>query len=142
MDEQNRKQQQLQKVIQEHPEINDRLKEIHADSQTEIQEKIIALMKEYGVELTAEDFKAPSGELSDDELKAIAGGGGCGCWAGGGGGGDGLICTCIELGGGDIFDASTLALRKANEQGRNVGACICAVIGAGATNWGDIDPYE
>ena len=142
MDEQNRKQQQLQKVIQEHPEINDRLKEIHADSQTEIQEKIIALIKEYGVELTAEDFKAPSGELSDDELKAVAGGGGCGCWAGGGGGGDGLFCACAIIGGGDVLDASTLAIRKANEQDRNVGYCGCLGPGAGATNWGDIDPYE
>ena len=74
MDEQKQKQQQLQKVIQEHPEINDRLKELCADSNEEMQEQIIALLKEYGVELTAEDFKAPISELRDDELNAVAGG--------------------------------------------------------------------
>ena len=74
MDEQNQKQQQLQKALQEHPELNEKLKKLLADSQTEMQEKIIELMKEYGVELTAEDFKAPSGELRDDELNAVAGG--------------------------------------------------------------------
>ena len=68
-----RKQEQLQKVLQEHPELNDRLKAITADSQTEVQEKMIELLKEYGVVLTAEDFKAPEGELSDDELGAVAG---------------------------------------------------------------------
>lgn len=68
------KQQQLQKLMQEHPELNEKLKKLFADSQTEMQEKVIELMKEYGVELTAEDFKAPSGELRDDELNAVAGG--------------------------------------------------------------------
>ena len=70
------KQEQLQKVLQEHPELGDKLKAITADSPAEVQEKTIELLKEYGVALTAEDFKAPSGELSDDELGAVAGGGG------------------------------------------------------------------
>ena len=72
------KQEQLQKVLQEHPELNDKLKAITADSQAEAQEKTIELLKEYGVVLTAEDFKMPEGKLSDDELAAVAGGGGCG----------------------------------------------------------------
>ena len=118
------KQEQLQKVLQEHPELNDRLKAITADSQTELQEKVIELLKEYGVILTAEDFKAPEGELSDDELNAVAGGGGCGCAVGGGGGGDELVCVCVLGGSGSIpgcYDPSQ-------------GGCICAVAGAGATN--------
>ena len=118
------KQEQLQKGLQEHPELGDKLKAIATDSQTEMQEKMIELLKEYGVILTAEDFKAPEGELSDDELNAVAGGGGCGCAVGGGGGGDELVCVCVLGGSGSIpgcYDPSQ-------------GGCICAVAGAGATN--------
>ena len=118
------KQEQLQKVLQEHPELGDKLKAIATDSQTQMQEKMIELLKEYGVILTAEDFKAPVGELSDDELNAVAGGGGCGCAVGGGGGGDELVCVCVLGGSGSIpgcYDPSQ-------------GGCICAVAGAGATN--------
>ena len=85
---------------------------------------MIELLKEYGVILTAEDFKVPVGELSDDELNAVAGGGGCGCAVGGGGGGDELVCVCVLGGSGSIpgcYDPSQ-------------GGCICAVAGAGATN--------
>ena len=118
------KQEQLQKVLQEHPELGDKLKAIATDSQTQMQEKMIEILKEYGVVLTAEDFKAPEGELSDDELNAVAGGGGCGCAVGGGGGGDELVCVCVLGGSGSIpgcYDPSQ-------------GGCICAVAGAGATN--------
>ena len=118
------KQEQLQKVLQEHPELGDKLKAIATDSQTQMQEKMIEILKEYGVVLTTEDFKAPEGELSDDELNAVAGGGGCGCAVGGGGGGDELVCVCVLGGSGSIpgcYDPSQ-------------GGCICAVAGAGATN--------
>ena len=67
------KQEQLQKVLQEHPELGDKLKAISADSQ--MQEKMIEILKEYGVVLTAYDFKVAEGELSDDDLNAVAGGG-------------------------------------------------------------------
>ena len=63
MNEQKQKQEQLQKVLQEHPELNDRLKAITADSQTELQEKVIELLKEYGVVLTAEDFKCQRAKM-------------------------------------------------------------------------------
>ncbi|MDO5149760.1 MAG: hypothetical protein ACI4KB_07705 [Oscillospiraceae bacterium] len=81
-----KRQEQLKKVIQEHPEINDRIKELRADSQSELQAQMIELLKEYGVELTAEDFKAPCEEFSDDELNAVAGGvftPGCTCLSNG-----------------------------------------------------------
>ena len=119
------KQEQLQKILQEHPELGDKLKAIATDSQTQMQEKMIEILKEYGVVLTAEDFKAPEGELSDDELNAVAGGGGCGCPVVGGGGGDEIICVCIAGGTGFVIGSGGL-----NEQG----GCICAVAGAGATN--------
>ena len=119
------KQEQLQKVLQEHPELGDKLKAIATESQTQMQEKMIEILKEYGVVLTAEDFKAPEGELSDDELNAVAGGGGCGCPVVGGGGGDEIICVCIAGGTGFVIGSGGL-----NEQG----GCVCVAAGAGATN--------
>ena len=119
------KQEQLQKVLQEHPELGDKLKVIATDNQTEMQEKMIEILKEYGVVLTAEDFKAPEGELSDDELNAVAGGGGCGCAAIGGGGGDDLTCVCIAGGTGYVRGCGGFSLE---------GGCFSAVAGAGATN--------
>ena len=119
------KQEQLQKVLQEHPELGDKLKAIATDSQTEMQEKMIEILKEYDVSLTAEDFKVPEGELSDDELNAVAGGGGCGCPVVGGGGGDELVCVCIAGGTGFVIGSGGL-----NEQG----GCVCVAAGAGATN--------
>ena len=118
MNEQKQKQEQLQKVLQEHPELNDRLKAITADSQTELQEKMIELLKEYGVVLNAEDFKAPEGELSDDELEVVAGGGICICPLVGGGSGEGLVCACT---GGGIGGA------------HNAIPCVCVLWGDGAT---------
>ena len=119
------KQEQLQKVLQEHPELGDKLKAIATDSQTQMQEKMIEILKEYGVSFTAEDFKAPEGELSDDELNAVAGGGGCGCPVVGGGGGDDLTCVCIDGGTGYVRGCGGFSLE---------GGCFCAVAGAGATN--------
>ena len=121
------KQEQLQKVLQEHPELNDKLKAITADSQAEAQEKTIELLKEYGVVLTAEDFKMPEGKLSDDELAAVAGGGGCGCTGIGGGGGDDLICGCFLAGAGSVDRRGVDA---------SLGGCVCVTAGAGATNRG------
>ena len=71
---------------------------------------MIELAKENGIELTEADFekKEATGELSDDELDAVAGGGGCQCPLAGGGGGvdanDGKVygCACTSYGqGGD-----------------------------------------
>ena len=119
------KQEQLQKLLQEHPELGDKLKAITTGSQTQMQEKMIEILKEYGVSLTVEDFKAPEGELSDDELNAVAGGGGCGCPVAGGGGGDELVCVCIAGGTGCVIGSYGL-----NSQG----GCVCVAAGAGATN--------
>ena len=69
-------------------------------------EEIAELAKTLGFSLTEEDFKAPEGEVSDDELEGVAGGlvlGSCACFAGGGGGGVRPvrpICDCVANGGG------------------------------------------
>ena len=60
----------------------------------------IAFAKEHGIELNEDDFaqEASVGELSDEELDAVAGGGGCGCPFVGGGDGDGYTCGCVGYG--------------------------------------------
>jgi predicted ribosomally synthesized peptide with nif11-like leader len=91
---------------------------------------MLALAKENGIELTLADLekKEESGELSDDELDAVAGGGFCTCVVAGGGGGtdanDGQIygCACTSYGqGGDG--------RKKDSN------CACIVIGEGQDDW-------
>ena len=70
----------------------------HADSE----EAVIALAKEMGFTLTAEDLKKEEAirEISDDELAAVTGGENCYCIVGGGGTGhgDSKTCACIYLG--------------------------------------------
>ena len=86
---------------------------------------VIAFAKELGIELTEADFdkKESDGELSDDELDAVAGGGGCGCAFGGGGDGtdnfgDDYTCACVGYGQGG--------------QGVDRLNCVCPVVGGGA----------
>ncbi len=72
-------------------------------------EALIALANECGFALTEADLTSPEGELSEDELAAVAGGdsGGCICVLAGGGGGkqtddDTYGCACVGYGqGGD-----------------------------------------
>ena len=82
-------------------------------------EALLALAKECGIELTAADFekkeKSASGELSDDELDAVAGGGG-----GGTDSNDGRVygCACVGYGQGGDGRASDMN-------------CICPAFGTG-----------
>ena len=80
----------------------------------------IALAKELGIELSEADFakEESNGELSDDELDAVAGGGGCGCPVGGGGKGtdkwgDEYTCGCAFYGQGGSNN------------------CVCPFVGGG-----------
>ena len=79
----------------------------------------IVLAAEYGIALTESDFTnpAPSAELSDDELDAVAGGHGivCFCIAAGGGDGGGQACACVLGGGGTTPDS-----------------CVCVIGGSGS----------
>jgi predicted ribosomally synthesized peptide with nif11-like leader len=65
------------------------------------QEELLALGKELGIELTAQDFEQPQ-ELSDDDLDAVAGGSdvSCACAMGGGGTKDtnDRTCACVLAG--------------------------------------------
>ena len=109
--------------------------------------ELIAFASEHGITVTAEDFAeakkqaeenkkaSEDGELSDDELDAVAGGGSCGCFIVGGGTedlahvddeawGDGG-CACVAYGQGDDL-----------QYGEHVGArCLCGGYGEGGTYW-------
>ncbi len=95
------------------PEVKEKAKTRQAEGEEAVKAVTVSLAKEYGFDLTDNDFKIPEGELSEQELQDIAGGGqgphtgGCYCVLAGGGGGtqtDGDIygCACAGYGqGGD-----------------------------------------
>lgn len=95
------------------------------------QEELLAMAKELGIELTEDDFKQESKELSDDELDAVAGGKACVCVAGGGGEKDTFnggrkdipldnVCACVVVGTGTY-----------TWKGRKEQRCLCSVGGYG-----------
>lgn len=106
-------------------------------------EEIIAAAKELGVELTEDDLKQESEELSDDELDAVAGGKSCACVLGGGGKktGDGSIydvCACVAAGTGLKTTGGTLTYDPVkdewNSETNKVARCVCVAAGAGKDN--------
>ena len=110
------------------PELQQKTKELQTETIDQQKAKITELAQAHGITLTEEDFAIPQGgELSDDELDAVAGGDGCGCPAiGGGKGYDEKLeydykCGCIAVGGGG---------GKTKEE-KNLN-CICNIIGGGA----------
>lgn len=84
-------------------------------------DEIIALAREQGIELTEADFESSNGEVSDDELSAVAGGKWCTCFIGGGGTGEekdrSKTCACVHAGVGLWKNGSV--------------RCACAGAGAG-----------
>ena len=97
-------------------------------NKAETPEAVIALAAEKGFALTAEDLKpeAPTGELSEDELDAVAGGKKCYCAIGGGGEkeagkGDG-VCACVVYGEG-------VGYLKDSDEG--IKRCVCGFGGYG-----------
>ena len=95
----------------------------------ETKQEIIAIAKERGIDLNAEDFVFNKEDLSDEELAAISGGsGGCGCAGAGYGQGSKagnpdikFYCGCALVGVGvDQTD---------NEEDSY---CLCSFVGGGA----------
>ena len=110
-------------TVKDDPELREKLTRMSAG-------EIAAVAKERGIELTDEDFKAPSNEVGEEDLANVAGGI------------DGSICPVI---GGAIGTDS----RDGNGY-----LCICAVYGQGGdgsitdgncacflTGHGDVDRY-
>lgn len=86
---------------------------------------------ELNISLSAADFETPEGELSEDELGAVAGGGVCFCEIGGGGtaedhGKDGIdeVCACVFGGYGSYEDKI---------DGSSNTRCVCVQLGSGAS---------
>ena len=64
-------------------------------------ETMLKTAKAHGYDLTAEDFKnTDMEEVSEDEMRAVAGGSFCGCGDGGTGSAHNLNCNCSSAGGG------------------------------------------
>ena len=110
-------------LVSTDPELQQKTKELQTETIDQQKAKITELARAHGITLTEEDFAIPQdGELSDEELDAVAGGG-CGCPGVGGGGGNDektgehYVCACIAGGAGQY-----------NEHSSN---CLCFLIGGG-----------
>lgn len=117
----------LIRFMEEKPELQEKLNEMAKENSINFNEKIITELNNAGFEISMDDLKEPSGELSEDELRAVAGGGGCACALGGYGGGDRLYCACLFAGSGGIDNCDNVGVH---------GGCVCPIAGTGATNWG------
>ena len=97
------------------------------------EEQIISMAAELGIELTAEDFGLPEGEMDDRELQGVSGGatGGCFCALGGGGGG-----TQSD---GDIYGCACVAYGQGGDGEKDDFTCFCALAGEGVI---DVLPDE
>lgn len=98
----------------------------------------VAKAAELGIPLTEADFEAPEGELSEDELEAVAGAGNCYCLAGGGGtdqdapscemsGHQDQVCWCVVWGEGWESDFTGYDNTPSGEHQR----CECPMVGNG-----------
>ncbi len=103
----------------------EKAKQLKVDDPEKAKEIAIAFAKENGFELTEADFEAPEGELSENELCAVAGGETCVCVVGGGGKADKgtgqITCACVLGGGGEYKDY----------YGDKYMRCVCVGAGTG-----------
>lgn len=117
--------------------------ELNKKASAASKEELLAMAKELGIELTEDDLKPESEELSDDELDAVAGGKSCMCVLGGGGKktGDGSVydvCACVAAGTGLKNSGGTLiynpAMDEWSSETNKVARCVCVAAGAGKDN--------
>ena len=123
------KQEKLTQFLKENPELQEKLNNLAKENSKDFNQQAAALLSGAGIEISVDDLKVPTDELSEDELMSVAGGGGCACAVGGYGGGDTLYCACVAYGHGgpnERWDYITWD-----------GGCVCFAAGAGATNYGD-----
>lgn len=115
----------LQELLESNAELKAKIETLNKDPQTTAAD-FIALVREYGVEITEADFRPTpaGGEVSDSELEAVAGGGKCVCVAGGGGKEDASHGTCACVVGG-------CGLRKDTDQWNLQHDCKCPLLGSG-----------
>ena len=116
------------------------LNEQEPSSIQEAKERIIADAAEKGITLTEEDF-AETGELSEDELEAVAGGKECVCVIGGGGTATLEIyedtCACVLAGAGrgygyvSNWETNLSGDKELDKVLTGMERCVCAVGGYG-----------
>ena len=111
----------LLEQIEQNTELKAKIEELDNNASSEPKD-YIKLAAEYGIELAEEDFKPAGrqGELSDEELDAVAGGDDCVCIFGGGGTSKAMYdrtCACVLGGGG--------------EDAGGVTRCVCVMGGLG-----------
>ncbi len=121
---------QFLEAIEKNPELKAKVEALGKNPEVKVAD-FIALAKEYGFEITEEDFKVTeAGEgLSDDELVGVSSSR-CSCPFVGGGdgvrddgkGNDELNCVCIFGGGGAYI----------NVYGERKMRCLCVLIGGGS----------
>lgn len=105
------------------PKLQEKLKSIKSNDDESI-DKLIAIAKEEGFELSKEDIDNEPLELSAEEMNSIVGAGGCGCTLFGHGAGSDLFCTCVMKGTGYVQGYGGLSSQ---------GGCLCPGVGVGAT---------
>ncbi len=110
-----------------------KLNEQEPASIQEAKEKIIKDAAEKGITLTEEDFAetADIGELSEDELEAVAGGKECLCVFGGGGTASHKpekTCACVMAG---IGEGQTIKWIGDICEPHNIYRCSCGIYGSG-----------
>lgn len=105
-------------------------KELALKASTAQKDMLIVIAKENGIELTEEDFAAPVGEMSDDELDAVVGGGECYCAVGGGGTKEGAHGYAEQYWGG--LDVCACVLAGFGHYGNGKERCGCAFAGGGS----------
>ena len=116
----------LLEAMEQNAELKAKIDELDKNPDSAVKD-YIELASEYGIEIKEEDFQPASiqGEVSDEELDAVAGGGECYCAVGGGGSEsykDGT-CGCVLYGQGSHLT---------NSSGQGGGMrCTCAVGGYG-----------
>ena len=124
-----------QELITSDEEAQKKLNEQAAESIQEAKRNIIADAAEKGITLTEEDFAdtADTGELSEDELEAVAGGKQCYCVLGGGGTATHSTektCACV-LGGSGEGDIIEKDLENPGRQPTHHYRCRCTCCVAG-----------
>ncbi len=123
--------------IEQNEEAKAKVAELDAKADAKF-EDFAAIAKEYGFDISDDDFVPVGGELSEDELDSVVGGDLCYCFGGGGGTGDPdtngdggepykeLTCACVLGGGGEYY----------NDKGKKFCRCWCVFAGTGNSAWG------
>lgn len=115
----------LLEEMEKNPKLKAKIEELDQNKDS-VPKDYIQAAAEYGIELTEEDVqpKSGQGEISDDELDAVAGGDACVCVLGGGGsaGYYEKTCACVLGGGGEYGN---------NSQLKGYARCYCVAGGVG-----------